>query len=110
MVEIRQLSGTEGRGKLRALADVLLDCVKGVASVSFMAALSRQVAEAFIEKAVGRVSRFRIGGDGPDRNWDAAQSAPSSRDREITGPAVSPRPGSRSTSDGTCRAGQSTGR
>lgn len=49
MIEIRRLSATEGRQCLGALADVLLDCVAGGASVSFMASLSRAEAESFFE-------------------------------------------------------------
>ena len=49
MVEIRQLSAEETRHHLGALAGVLLDCVAGGASVSFMASLTRTQAEAFFE-------------------------------------------------------------
>ena len=57
MVEIRRLSAAEGRQNSGALADVLLDCVGGGASVSFMASLSRREAEAFFEKVVEGVER-----------------------------------------------------
>ena len=47
VIAIRQLDAAEGRQYLGALADVLLDCVAGGASVSFMASLSKAEAEAF---------------------------------------------------------------
>jgi GNAT superfamily N-acetyltransferase len=57
MIEIRRLSAAEGRQFVGALADVLLDCVQGGASVSFMASLSKAEAEAFFAKAVEGVER-----------------------------------------------------
>ena len=57
MIEIRRLSAAEGRQYLGALAEVLLDCVAGGASVSFMASLSRAEAESFFEKVVEGVER-----------------------------------------------------
>lgn len=57
MIQIRQLSAEEGRQYVGALADVLLDCVAGGASVSFMASLSKAEAEAFFEKVVEGVER-----------------------------------------------------
>jgi GNAT superfamily N-acetyltransferase len=59
MVEIRQLTATEGRQYLGALADVLLDCVAGGASVSFMASLTRSEAELFFENASREVDAGR---------------------------------------------------
>jgi GNAT superfamily N-acetyltransferase len=50
MVEIRELSASEASQYVGALADVLLDCVEGGASVSFMAPLSKSTAESFFEK------------------------------------------------------------
>ncbi|NDQ57689.1 MAG: GNAT family N-acetyltransferase [Acidipila sp.] len=47
VIAIRQLDAAEGRQYLGALADVLLDCVAGGASVSFMASLSKAEAETF---------------------------------------------------------------
>jgi GNAT superfamily N-acetyltransferase len=44
---VRCLSPDEAREKIPALAGVLMDCVEGGASVSFMAPLSREKAEAF---------------------------------------------------------------
>lgn len=55
MVEIRQLSADEGSNYIADLATVLLDCVEGGASVSFMAPLSRQEAESFFEKVIKEV-------------------------------------------------------
>ena len=57
MIEIRQLNATEGLQYLGALAQVLLDCVEGGASVSFMASLSRATAESFFEKVVQGVQQ-----------------------------------------------------
>ncbi len=44
---IRVLSAGEARASVRALADVLIDCVDGGAAVSFMPPLARAKAEAF---------------------------------------------------------------
>ena len=55
MVEIRRLTAAEGRQYLGALADVLLDCVEGGASVSFMASLSKANAESFFENVLDGV-------------------------------------------------------
>ena len=55
MIEIRQLNAEEGLRYVSALAEVLLDCVEGGASVSFMAPLSQAAAEAFFEKVVQSV-------------------------------------------------------
>jgi ribosomal protein S18 acetylase RimI-like enzyme len=44
---VRSLSGDEAHSHVPALADILVDCVEGGASVSFMAPLSRAKAEAF---------------------------------------------------------------
>src|SRR5690242_4273469 len=52
MVEIRQLGADEAYGYIADLATVLLDCVEGGASVSFMAPLSRQQGEIFFENVV----------------------------------------------------------
>jgi GNAT superfamily N-acetyltransferase len=57
VIDIRRLSAAEGRQYRRALADVLLDCVAGGASVSFMASLSKAEAEAFFEEVVEGVER-----------------------------------------------------
>lgn len=50
MVEIRQLTAAQARRHVDALAGVLLDCVQGGASVSFMASLSKAEAESYFEK------------------------------------------------------------
>jgi GNAT superfamily N-acetyltransferase len=55
VIEIRQLSAAEGRRYLEALAEVLVDCVEGGASVSFMAPFSKAEARAFFEKALSDV-------------------------------------------------------
>jgi GNAT superfamily N-acetyltransferase len=57
VIEIRRLSAAEGRQYVGALADVLLDCVQGGASVSFMASLSKTEAEAFFERVLEEVER-----------------------------------------------------
>ena len=57
MVEIRRLTAAEGKQCVAALAGVLLDCVQGGASVSFMASLTKAEAEAFFEKVVDGVQR-----------------------------------------------------
>jgi GNAT superfamily N-acetyltransferase len=57
VVEIRQLSANEACRYVGQLADVLIDCVEGGASVSFMAPLSRAAAEAFFGAAVDEVER-----------------------------------------------------
>jgi GNAT superfamily N-acetyltransferase len=57
VIEIWQLSAVEGRQYVGALADVLLDCVQGGASVSFMASLSKPEAEAFFERVLEEVER-----------------------------------------------------
>jgi GNAT superfamily N-acetyltransferase len=59
VVQIRRLAAAEGRQHVAALAEVLLDCVEGGASVSFMASLSRAEAEAFFENAVSEVESGR---------------------------------------------------
>jgi GNAT superfamily N-acetyltransferase len=57
MLEIRELTASDGRQYLPALANVLLDCVEGGASVSFMAPLPRATAESFFEKVVQDVEQ-----------------------------------------------------
>jgi GNAT superfamily N-acetyltransferase len=49
-MDVRELTAAEGRRHIEGLAEVLLDCVAGGASVSFMASLTRLEAEAFFEK------------------------------------------------------------
>ena len=57
MISVRQLSAAEGHQHLGPLADVLLDCVEGGASVSFMASLTKADAESFFEKVLEEVRR-----------------------------------------------------
>jgi GNAT superfamily N-acetyltransferase len=57
MIEIRQLTATEGLQYVGALADVLLDCVAGGASVSFMASLSKAGAESFFSQVLTGVQQ-----------------------------------------------------
>lgn len=57
MIEIRRLTAAEGRQHLGALAEVLLDCVQGGASVSFMESLSRAEAESFFENVIEGVQK-----------------------------------------------------
>ncbi len=45
--DVHRLTAPEAAARVAALADVLLDCVEGGASVSFMAPLTRERAEAF---------------------------------------------------------------
>ena len=69
MIEVRRLTAAEARENLGALADVLVDCVEGGASVSFMAPFSKTAAEAFfdevvrgVEAAIASCSRPTAGG------------------------------------------------
>lgn len=55
-VTIRALTPVEARAGSDALADILLDCVDGGASVSFMAPLSRAKARAFWQSVADGVS------------------------------------------------------
>ena len=57
MIEIRQLTAEEGRQYVGQLADVLLDCIAGGASVSFMASLTKSEAESFFKQVVQGVRR-----------------------------------------------------
>jgi hypothetical protein len=57
VIEIRRLATEEGRQYLRELAGVLLDCVDGGASVSFMSPLSEIEAISFFEKVLDGVQR-----------------------------------------------------
>jgi GNAT superfamily N-acetyltransferase len=52
---VRRLSASEGRENLGALADVLVDCVEGGASVSFMAPFPKSAGEKFFEKILAEV-------------------------------------------------------
>jgi GNAT superfamily N-acetyltransferase len=57
VIEVRQLNAAAGREHVEALAEVLLDCVEGGASVSFMAPLSKREAERFFEEVTDGVAR-----------------------------------------------------
>ena len=46
-VTVRALSGEESKASIGALSDILVDCVEGGASVSFMAPLAREKASTF---------------------------------------------------------------
>ena len=59
-VRIRRLTGEEAYRRNSDLTDILIDCVEGGASVSFMTPLSREKAEAFwrdVAAGVGRGER-----------------------------------------------------
>jgi GNAT superfamily N-acetyltransferase len=57
VVEIRRFTADEGRPYVGALAGLLLNCVQGGASVSFMASLSQADAESFFENTLEKVRR-----------------------------------------------------
>ncbi|PWC32274.1 GNAT family N-acetyltransferase [Azospirillum sp. TSO35-2] len=56
-VTVRALSGSEARAAVSALADVLMDCVAGGASVSFMTPLARDTATGFWHGVANGVER-----------------------------------------------------
>lgn len=56
-IRIAELNAEEAAMAVPALATVLMDCVEGGASVSFMAPLTREKAEAFWAKVAGSVGR-----------------------------------------------------
>jgi GNAT superfamily N-acetyltransferase len=58
-VEVRNLEADEARGLLDALAEVLVDCVAGGASVSYMAGLTHEEARAAFADFVAEVERGR---------------------------------------------------
>ena len=57
MVSIRRLTSGEGFAYLELLIDILVDCVEGGASVSFMSPLTRETAEAFFHKVLLEVEK-----------------------------------------------------
>jgi GNAT superfamily N-acetyltransferase len=57
VIDVRQLTPATGRQYLESLAEILIDCVEGGASVGFMASLSKRDAEAFFEKVLECVER-----------------------------------------------------
>jgi hypothetical protein len=58
-MEIRVLNAHEARAQVGALADVLLDCVEGGASVSFMAGFSKTDSPSFSEMVAAGVDSLR---------------------------------------------------
>lgn len=56
-VTVRMLSSAEAQAAVPELTDVLLDCVEGGASVSFMAPLDRATAESFWGQVVAGVEQ-----------------------------------------------------
>src|SRR4051812_37296403 len=56
-VIVRRVGATEASGCVEALADVLIDCVEGGASVSFMLPLPRERAVAFWRSVASGVER-----------------------------------------------------
>ncbi|AOZ02182.1 GNAT family N-acetyltransferase [Cupriavidus sp. USMAHM13] len=56
-IVLRRLGAEEAAGRAGALADVLIDCVEGGASVSFMLPLSRATAQAFWQGVAQGVAR-----------------------------------------------------
>jgi GNAT superfamily N-acetyltransferase len=56
-VTVRRVEKNEAASRVEALADVLIDCVEGGASVSFMLPISRETALAFWRNVVNGVAR-----------------------------------------------------
>jgi ribosomal protein S18 acetylase RimI-like enzyme len=56
-LSVRTLAGDEAHACIEQLAEVLLDCVEGGASVSFMLPMARETAVAFWRKVAGGVAR-----------------------------------------------------
>ena len=56
-VTVRRIDGDEAIARIEAFADVLIDCVDGGASVSFMAPLARTTAIAFWRDVAAAVAR-----------------------------------------------------
>ncbi len=54
---VRQVGAAQAQALMEPLADVLLDCVEGGASVSFMAPMARETALRFWDKVAGAVAR-----------------------------------------------------
>lgn len=59
MIEVRRLGASETRAEVDALAAVLVDCVEGGASVSYMAPFSHADARAAFEVVVAEVATGR---------------------------------------------------
>ncbi|MFL5962367.1 MAG: GNAT family N-acetyltransferase [Gaiellaceae bacterium] len=58
-IEVRRLAGAELRAQLDALASVLLDCVEGGASVSYLAPFSHEQASSAFEAVAADVEQGR---------------------------------------------------
>lgn len=56
-VSVRRVASHEAANQVEALADVLIDCVEGGASVSFMLPLTREKARTFWERTADSVAR-----------------------------------------------------
>jgi GNAT superfamily N-acetyltransferase len=56
IVNVRRLGANEAAASIEALSDVLIDCVEGGASVSFMAPLARSTALAFWKRVADSVA------------------------------------------------------
>lgn len=56
-ISIRRLAPAEAHERSAVLSDILIDCVQGGASVSFMAPLSREKAQAFWQGVADGVAR-----------------------------------------------------
>ena len=56
-VTIRRIGAVEAAARIEALADVLIDCVEGGASVSFMLPLPRETAVAFWREVAAGMAR-----------------------------------------------------
>jgi ribosomal protein S18 acetylase RimI-like enzyme len=62
-ISVRMLTSEEAHQRCEALADILIDCVEGGASIGFMAPLSREKAETFwraVAKGVERGKRMLL--------------------------------------------------
>jgi len=57
MLEIRRLTAAEAHHYLAALAEVLVDCVEGGASVGFIAPFSKADAEAYLDGVIQDVAQ-----------------------------------------------------
>lgn len=56
MIDVRSLTASEGQQHIEALANVLVDCVEGGASVSFMAPFTTAEAQSFFRKILEDVA------------------------------------------------------
>ena len=57
MMTVRRLDAGEARERIAQLADVLLDCVEGGASVSFMLPMARATAISFWQRVADAIAR-----------------------------------------------------